>query len=78
MFLRWWKAHLSNCLIMFKVRLRNLKKHIKDILKVLFYLFKNKVKLSLKYIRRVRKVIHNLIPTEFHSQRDFIDMIPDF
>ena len=78
LFLRWWKAHLSNSLIISKTRLRNLKKHFKDITTVLFFLFKNPVKLNEKYIKKIKHSLKELIPFEFQEHKDIADKMPDF
>ena len=76
-FLRWWKAHLANSLILSRIRYRNLKKHFKDIVAVLFFLFRNPVKLNLKYIKKIRKSLDGLIPQEFHESKEIVDKLPD-
>ena len=60
------------------MRFKNLKKHLKDIILVLLFLFKNHVRINLKYIKKVQNTIDGLIPFEFHSHRDIIEYIPDF
>ena len=54
-----------------------MKKHFKDIVAVLFFLFRNPVKLNLKYIKKIRKSLDGLIPQEFHESKEIVDKLPD-